>query len=61
LLGLGEFSTDSYEDSNYRVLLWIYFMIATLLTQLIFINTLIAVLGDTYGRIMERKEITGLI
>ena len=47
MLGLGEFSTDSYEESNYRILLWFYFIVATILTQLIFINTLIAVLGDT--------------
>lgn len=29
---------------------------ATFLTQIIFINTLIAILGDTYGRIMENKQ-----
>jgi hypothetical protein len=55
MLGLGEFETDGFESSNQTAMLWVYFSMATFLTQIIFINTLIAILGDTYGRIMAQK------
>lgn len=53
LLGLGEFETDDYNENEFHKLLWIYFLLSTFLTQIIFVNTLIAILGSTYGRIME--------
>lgn len=58
LLGLGEFGDliSNFNDSDDKILLWIYFGGATILTQIIFINTLIAILGDTYGRIMDNRE-----
>jgi hypothetical protein len=37
-----------------KSLLWIYFLLATLISQIIMFNTLIAILGDTYGKITER-------
>ena len=37
-------------------LLWIYFLFATLLTQIIFMNTLIAILSDTYSKIVSNKS-----
>ena len=56
MLGLGEFETDGFESSNQTAMLWVYFSMATFLTQIIFINTLIAILADTYGRIMDQKQ-----
>lgn len=53
LLGLGEFETDPYSDNDYAIYLWIMFILATLITQIILFNTLIAILGDSYARIME--------
>jgi len=61
LLGLGEFemlgNTDESEDvlAGVKNLQWILFLIATVISQLIMFNTLIAILGDTYSRIMERR------
>jgi len=54
-LGLGEFENyvGAFENSSQSSMLWIYFCMATFLTQIIFINTLIAILGDTYNRIMD--------
>jgi len=55
MLGLGEFETDNYGDNNFNNLLWLYFMLATFLSQIVFVNTLIAILGSTYARIMDNK------
>jgi hypothetical protein len=70
LLGLGEFETGEFDgdnQENYNVynqyslpvtrLLWIYFLAGTLLTQIILMNTLIAILGDTYEKITEKKQL----
>lgn len=58
LLGLGEFEVDELDSEGNEIynvfgeytndvnnLLWIYFLFATLLTQIILMNTLIAILG----------------
>ena len=51
LLGLGEFGTDNYGEHNGNVL-WAFFLIATFIVQLVFMNLLIALMGDAYGEIM---------
>lgn len=56
MLGLGEFETDGFESSNQTVMLWVWFVLATFLTQIIFINTLVAILANTYTKIMEQKQ-----
>lgn len=61
LLGLGEFETDAYSSNKYAVYLWLMFLIATILTQIILFNALIAILGDTYARIMEQRDLYGII
>ena len=61
MLGLGEFEFDGYGDNKFKDLLWIYFLLATFLTQIIFINTLIAILGSTFTRIMENRNIYALM
>lgn len=35
--------------------MWILFVLATLISQVIMFNTLIAILGDTFSRIMEKR------
>jgi hypothetical protein len=61
LLGLGDFemlvATDEGEElfQPVRVLMWILFLLATLISQVIMFNTLIAILGDTFSRIMEMR------
>jgi hypothetical protein len=64
LLGLGEFETGEYNQDYYsksvQRLLWIYFLAGTLLTQIVLMNTLIAILGDTYEKITEKKQLYSL-
>jgi len=66
LLGLGEFEmlaitdeSESLEDMD-QMYLWMIFVLATLVSQIIMFNTLIAILGDTYSRIMEKRNFYAL-
>lgn len=61
LLGLGSFETDDYFSNEQSDLLWVYFIFGTLLTQIVFMNTLIAILGDTYGNVTEKKQFNAML
>jgi hypothetical protein len=56
LLGLGEFTYDDYPDNAAKYLIWIYFILATIFTNINFLNLLIAIISDTYARITEAKS-----
>jgi hypothetical protein len=61
MVGLGEFSYDSYETNPSRDFLWVYFILATFLTQIVFFNMLITVMGTTYSEVIEFKDRHNLI
>lgn len=50
LTGLGEFGKDNYSAENAKVV-WIMFILATIIVQLIFMNLLIAIMGESFARI----------
>jgi len=52
---LGNFITDGYTTNPSNVLLWIYFVLATFFTNVMFLNMLIAIMSDTFARITENK------
>ena len=57
MLALGEFTIDAFEDDTPQVYLcYMFFLGATFFTQITFLNMLIALMGDTYGKVMEAKE-----
>jgi hypothetical protein len=41
--------------------MWIYFILATLFTQIMFMNMLIAIMGETFNRVSEAKERSSLM
>ena len=51
LTGLGDFGKDDYSEENGFVV-WMFFLGATFIVQLVFMNLLIALMGDAYGDIM---------
>jgi hypothetical protein len=51
LTGLGDFSKDYYSEED-KVVVWTFFLLATLIIQLIFMNMLIAIMGESFGRII---------
>ena len=55
LTGLGDFNKDNYSELN-SLTVWLFFLGATILVQLVFMNLLIALMGDAYGEIMAIQE-----
>jgi len=55
LTGLGDFGKDNYSEHNGFVM-WMFFLLATFMVQLVFMNLLIALMGDAYGEIMGIQE-----
>ena len=53
MVGVGEFTYDNYENNPSKSLLWMYFIAATFLTQIVFFNMLIAVMASSYEEVVE--------
>jgi len=51
LLGLGDFDYSNYGSGKNKYFIWIFFLAATFIVQLVFMNMLIAIMGDSFGRI----------
>lgn len=60
LLSLGEFAMGGFEDHPEMTLVYFFFTMATFFTQIIFLNMLIAIMGDTFGRVIENKANYGM-
>jgi len=56
LTGLGEFGMDGFDGNEYELLLWGLFFGCTILLSIVLLNTLIAIMGDTFGRVQEGKD-----
>lgn len=50
---LGEFGVDGYDDAKLSVFYWAIFLLSTLFLQITLLNLLIAIMGDTFDRVME--------
>lgn len=61
LLGLGEFTLDSYPSNGIKYMVWFYFVLATIITNINFLNVLIAIISDTYAKITEAKACYALM
>jgi hypothetical protein len=61
LLGLGDFYVATIGESPDRDLLWFYILLALFMTNIVFLNMLIAIMGDTFNRLTEKKERNGMI
>ena len=55
MLSLGEFNIDNFSGYAQQYLCFFFFLLSTFFTQITFLNMLIAIMGDTYGRVMENK------
>jgi hypothetical protein len=56
LVMYGTATQEGFESNPSRVLLWIYYIVAIFLTNVTFLNLLIAVMSTTYETVMETKE-----
>jgi hypothetical protein len=55
-MGLGEFAYDGYSDGPNKYSAWAMFLLATFLTCVVFMNMLIAIMGETFGAVTEKSE-----
>ena len=51
LMGLGDFVYDNYIYGESYVLVWCFFLTATFIICVVFMNMLIAIMGDTFGSV----------
>ena len=56
MLSLGEFTIDAFDDNPQTYLCYMFFLVATFLTQVTLLNMLITLMGDTFGRVYEAKN-----
>ena len=59
-MGLGEFAYDGYSVGPSSFSAWTMFLMATFITCVVFMNMLIAIMGDTFGQVLEVAEESGL-
>lgn len=61
LLGLGEFDIDGTITKGLDVrIAWTMFFFATFLICVLFMNMLIAIMGDTFGNVLAQKDANSL-
>ena len=60
MLSLGEFDTEQYLEAGDDVIVWLVFIATTFITQITFLNMLIAIMGDTFARVSEAKDQSAL-
>ena len=53
-LGLGDWDTDPFEGET-STSVWIIFVASTFICNLTFLNMLIAIMGDTFDKVMDTK------
>ena len=57
LIALGEFGFDTYAlGTENSTLVWILFIFCTLFSQILILNMLIAIMGDTFDRVTEKRK-----
>ena len=56
-LALGEFHLENFSDHPHAFLVYFFFVMATLFTQVTILNMVIAIMGDTFGKVMDNKVV----
>lgn len=61
MLSQGDFKYDNYSDvKGDKKLLWASFLMATFLLVVVFMNMLIAIMGETFAQVEEIKAESAL-
>jgi len=56
LAGLGEFDFDGYKSGPNVYVAWTFFLMGTFLVLVVFMNMLIAIMGDTFANVQEIQD-----
>ena len=60
ITAIGDYEVDGFKQEGGDVIIWILFIMATFISQVTFLNMLIAIMGDTFDRVSEVKEQSAL-
>ena len=52
-LMMGAVETDSYDDHNFKAICYILYIGAMIISNVTFLNMLIAIMGDTFDRVID--------
>ena len=55
LLALGDWDLETMNSESQDGLFYMFFIMATFFSQVILLNMLIAIMGDSYEKVMENK------
>lgn len=55
LLMLGEFHMDGFKNHVNASLCYVFFISTTIISQITFLNMLIAIMGDTFDRVIDQR------
>ena len=53
---LGEFQIDGFESNVNRNICYIIFILSTIFSNITLLNMLIAIMGDTFDRVQEKRS-----
>ena len=56
MLALGEYDFENFGLNQKDPAVWILFLIATFASQIVILNMLIAIMGDTFNRVSDSKK-----
>ena len=59
-ISLGEFNFDDFKNGPNCMMAWIFFLLATFILLIVFMNMLIAIMGDTFSRVTEARNSSAL-
>jgi len=60
LLALGEFNFGNFANQPQAILCYVFFIGATFFTQITMLNMLIAIMGDSFERVMENRDVNAI-
>ena len=57
VLAVGDYDTEGFANKGElnKILLWLIFFAATFMLQVTFMNMLIAIMGNTFDKVMEKR------
>lgn len=58
ILAVGDYDTDAFSNKGEinQAVIWMVFFAATFMLQVTFMNMLIAIMGNTFDEVMEKKH-----
>ena len=58
-LGFGEFATEGYNGTN-QAFIWMMWFIASFVVSITFLNMLIAIMSNTFDKVMDSRDLAAL-